>query len=119
MHVIDPAKRSPERANAPIFQGEVHTINLVDGQQGARQLRLLTVTFAPGARTRWHYHTHEQVLLITEGRGIVADEYEEHHVTPGQVVYVSPQEKHWHGGEHDHAMTHISINGPGDTIIAD
>ncbi|MBX5491853.1 MAG: cupin domain-containing protein [Chloroflexi bacterium] len=119
MHVIRSEERAPERATAPIFEGLVHTRPLVDGQQGARQLRLLSVTFAPGARTKLHYHTHEQVLVITEGRGILATEHEEHHVRPGDVVYVPVGERHWHGAEPEFSMTHLSINGPGETIIVD
>lgn len=119
MHVIQPSDQHPQRASAPIFEGLVHTTNLIDGQQGARQLRLLTVTFAPGARTKLHYHTHEQVLVITEGRGVLATEQEEHHVTPGCVVYVPVGERHWHGAEPELSMTHISINGPGETIIVE
>ena len=117
MHVSRPADQTPARTSAPIFEGQVHSHSLVDGQQGAHQLRLLSVTFAPGARTKLHYHTHEQVLVITEGRGILATEHEEHQVTPGCVVYVAPDERHWHGATPEFSMTHISINGPGETII--
>ncbi|HZU06670.1 MAG TPA: cupin domain-containing protein [Chloroflexota bacterium] len=119
MDVIDLTKHVPQRAHAAIFQGLVHTLPLVDERQGAQQLRILSVTFAPGARTKLHYHTHDQVLVITEGRGILATEHEEHHVTPGCVVYVPPGERHWHGAEPEFSMTHLSINGPGETHIVE
>jgi len=45
----------------------------------------------------------------------VATEDEERHVTPGDVLYVEPGTHHWHGAEPDAAMTHLSLNGAGDT----
>jgi quercetin dioxygenase-like cupin family protein len=118
MEVID-GNAAPKRDGGAIFSGTVHTLPLVDSRHGAEQLRLLSVTFSPGARTKLHYHTHEQVLVITEGRGIVATEQEEHHVTPGDVVYVPRQERHWHGSDGEFSMTHISINGPGETHVVE
>ena len=47
------------------------------------QYRVSEVAFAPGGRTKWHRHAFEQGLIITEGRGIVATEEQEHLVTPG------------------------------------
>ncbi len=119
MYVLDATRGTPQRNTGAIFEGLVHTQPLVDPAQGARQLRLLSVTFAPGARTKLHYHTHEQVLVITEGRGILATEQETHHVRPGCVVYVPVGERHWHGAEPEFSMTHISINGPGETHVVE
>src|ERR1051325_5518687 len=79
------------------------------------QYSVAEVAFAPGGRTKWHTHTFHQVLVITEGRGVVATEEEERHVTPGDVLYIPPSTRHWHGAEPDAAMAHLSLNGPGDT----
>jgi quercetin dioxygenase-like cupin family protein len=119
MQVIDTRALPPERNAGAIFLGLVHTQPLIDDRQGAEQLRILSVTFSPGARTKLHYHTHEQVLVITEGRGIVATEHETHHVVPGHVVYVPRGERHWHGAEPEFSMTHLSINGPGETHVVE
>jgi quercetin dioxygenase-like cupin family protein len=119
MYVVDIKQQAPERNSSPILEGMVHSLPLVDERQGAQQLRLLSVTFGPGARTKLHFHTHEQVLLVTEGRGILATEQEEHHVTAGCVVYVPPLERHWHGAEPEFSMTHVSINGPGEMHIVE
>ena len=119
MQLIDLKQSVPQRNSGAIFEGMVHTQPVVDESHGAQQLRLLSVTFSPGARTKLHYHTHEQVLVVTEGRGILATEHEEHHVTPGCVVYVPREERHWHGAEPEFSMTHISINGPGEMIVVE
>jgi quercetin dioxygenase-like cupin family protein len=57
-----------------------------------------SVTFEPGARTAWHTHPLGQTLIVTAGCGWVQREggaIEEVH--PGDVVWFSPGEKHWHG----------------------
>jgi quercetin dioxygenase-like cupin family protein len=68
------------------------------------------VTFEPGARTAWHTHPLGQTLIVTSGRGWVqtwGGPVEE--VTPGDVVWFPPGEKHWHGATPTTAMTHIAI----------
>ena len=69
-----------------------------------------SVTFEPGARTAWHTHPLGQTLIVTFGRGWVQREggpVEE--VTPGDVVWFAPGEKHWHGATATTAMTHIAV----------
>lgn len=69
-----------------------------------------TVTFEPGARTAWHTHPLGQTLLVTAGLGRVQREggpVEE--IRPGDIVWIAPGEKHWHGAAPGCAMTHIAI----------
>src|SRR5437879_13828404 len=57
------------------------------------------VTFEPGARTAWHTHPLGQHLIVTAGCGRVqrwGGPTEE--MRPGDVVWIPPGEKHWHGG---------------------
>ena len=100
-----------EPSTGAIFIGRVSRQEL----NANPQYRISEVAFAPGGRTKWHTHTFHQVLVITEGRGVVATEDEERHVTPGDVLYIPPGTRHWHGAEDDAPMTHLSLNGPGDT----
>jgi quercetin dioxygenase-like cupin family protein len=68
------------------------------------------VTFEPGARTAWHTHPLGQTLIVTSGCGWAQREggpIEE--IRPGDVVWFSPDEKHWHGAAPTTAMTHIAI----------
>ena len=68
------------------------------------------VTFEPGARTAWHTHPFGQTLIVTSGTGWVQREggpIEDIH--PGDVVYFTPGEKHWHGATATNAMSHIAI----------
>lgn len=69
-----------------------------------------SVTFEPGARTAWHSHPLGQTLIVTAGCGRVQREggpIEE--IRPGDVVWIPPHEKHWHGAAATTAMTHIAI----------
>ena len=73
-----------------------------------------SVTFTPGARTYWHHHTHGQILVVTAGRGWVCPHGEPPQVIrAGDVVWVPPGERHWHGGTTDTIMTHLAVSlGP-------
>jgi quercetin dioxygenase-like cupin family protein len=101
-----------------IFIGSVFRQNLV-AEGDAPSLRVTAVTFETGARNRWHRHSTEQVLVITHGAGIVANEQETLHVTAGDVVLIQAGERHWHGAEDGASMTHLSILVPGEVTIDD
>ena len=74
---------------------------------------ILLVTFGPGARLNFHKHTYEQILYVTEGKGIVATKEAEKTVTPGTIIYIAPDEVHWHGATDDSSFSHIAIQRPG------
>ncbi|MGX9782933.1 (R)-mandelonitrile lyase [Janthinobacterium lividum] len=68
------------------------------------------VTFAPGARTAWHTHPLGQTLVVTQGSGWV-----QHWQGPlqalavGDVAWIPPGVKHWHGATATSAMQHVAI----------
>ena len=69
-----------------------------------------SVTFEPRARTAWHTHPLGQALIVTAGCGRAqhwGGPVEE--INPGDVIWFSPGEKHWHGAAPTTAMTHIAI----------
>ena len=69
-----------------------------------------SVTFEPGARTAWHTHPLGQTLIVTAGLGWVQrDGGPVEEIRPGDVVWFSPGEKHWHGASAMAAMSHIAI----------
>ncbi len=75
------------------------------------------VTFEPGARTAWHTHPAGQTIIITHGRGRVQrDGGPIEEVTPGDIVYFEPDEKHWHGASPETDMSHIAIQEAIDGI---
>jgi len=106
------------RSDNPIFIGEVAAQTIVD-DAAAELLRVTAVTFRDGARNRWHRHAADQVLVITDGLGILADGTGEHPVEPGDVILISAGERHWHGARPGETMTHLSILTPGQLTITD
>jgi quercetin dioxygenase-like cupin family protein len=91
------------------FTGTVRIDPLFQAPQPARSAGN-SVTFEPGARTAWHTHPLGQILIVTFGCGWVQREggsVEE--IRPGDVVWFSPGEKHWHGATPTTAITHIAI----------
>lgn len=94
-----------------LFIGEVRAQPL----SGNEYFRVQEVVFIDGARTKWHTHTFPQVLVITDGAGVVATDGEEVHVRSGDVLDVAPGVRHWHGAEPTANMAHLSVNGIGDT----
>jgi quercetin dioxygenase-like cupin family protein len=79
-----------------------------------------SVIFEPGARTAWHTHPLGQTLIVTSGVGRVqrsGGPVEE--IRPGDVVWIPPGEKHWHGASPTVAMNHIAIQEALDGKVGD
>ena len=115
MRVIRVTKAGRERSDNPIFVGEVDYQTAV-GEE-SRDLRLSEVHFKHGAVNKPHMHTTDQILIITEGEGVVATDEERHEVTAGDVALIPANTKHWHGAQPGKDMTHWSVLGHGKTTI--
>lgn len=74
------------------------------------------VTFQPGCRNNWHiHHKGGQILLCTDGEGWYQEEGKEaRSLKKGDVVYIAPEVKHWHGAKKDSCFTHIAIEIPAE-----
>lgn len=106
-------KRSGSRPSgkgpAEYFSGTVRIDPIIEAPDPAR-VRSASVTFEPGARTAWHTHPLGQTLIVTVGCGWVQlDGGPVEEIRPGDVVWIAPGEKHWHGATATTAMTHIAI----------
>ena len=71
------------------------------------------VKFDAGSRNKFHKHSGDQILVITEGTGKVASDHETLTVSEGDVVLIPAQENHWHGAPDNTAMAHITITVAG------
>lgn len=92
------------------YTGPVRVDPLLPEARDPARVTATSVTFEPGARTVWHRHPLGQALIVTSGCGLVqrlGGPVEE--IRPGDVVWIEPNEKHWHGARADTAMTHIAI----------
>jgi quercetin dioxygenase-like cupin family protein len=91
------------------FTGNVRIDPLIQAPDPARVVGA-SVTFEPGARTAWHTHPLGQTLIVTAGSGLVQSWGSPiREIWPGDVVWIPPGEKHWHGAKATTAMTHIAI----------
>jgi quercetin dioxygenase-like cupin family protein len=95
-----------------VRNGPVHRKTLIDPKDTGG-FGVLLVSFGPGARLNFHAHTYEQILYVTEGKGIIATKSTEYIVTPGATVYIPPGEIHWHGAVENASFAHIAIQKPG------
>ncbi len=69
-----------------------------------------SVTFEPGARSRWHTHPAGQLLIVTSGIGWTQEwGGQKQEIRPGDVVWTPPGVKHWHGAAAASPMTHTAI----------
>jgi quercetin dioxygenase-like cupin family protein len=110
----------PTGAGSPEwFTGAAHLDRLFQAGAPAR-VAAVNVKFEPGARTAWHTHPLGQTLIVTAGRGRVqrwGGPVTE--LQPGDVVWIEPGEKHWHGAGPTTALTHIAIHEARDGQVVD
>jgi quercetin dioxygenase-like cupin family protein len=109
MNIIKNGSQPSNKGPADWFTGTVRIDSPFNGSEPARVGGAI-VTFEPSARTAWHTHPLGQTLIVTAGCGRVQREggpIEAIH--PGDIVWIPPGEKHWHGASPTTAMTHIAI----------
>lgn len=111
MKVIKVVQTEKKLQVRPIFAGSVTLQSIIDTSISNR-FAISHVNFAKGARNKFHAHNIEQILIITEGKGIVATDQEETIVVPGDIVFIAANEKHWHGATKDSTFSHIYVMAP-------
>lgn len=80
---------------------------------------LANVTFEPGCRNNWHIHRAEsgggQILICIAGEGWYQEEDKAAVcLTPGTVITIPANVKHWHGAKKDSWFSHIAVEVPGE-----
>ncbi|MBQ6568672.1 MAG: carboxymuconolactone decarboxylase family protein [Clostridia bacterium] len=96
------------------FVGQSYLAPLSTGQ-----VPIFNVTFEPGCRNNWHIHHAKsgggQMLVCVGGRGY----YQEWgskpvEMTPGRVINIPANVKHWHGAAADCWFSHLALEVPGE-----
>lgn len=82
-------------------------------------MSLANVTFEPGCRNNWHIHHASknggQMLICVAGEGWYQEEGKEaQSLTPGTVITIPANVKHWHGAKKDSWFSHIAVEVPGE-----
>ena len=83
------------------------------------QVPVFNVTFEPGCRNNWHVHHAAkgggQLLLCVGGRGWYQEcGREAVPMTPGTVVNIPANVKHWHGAAADSWFSHLAVEVGGE-----
>ncbi|WP_249219676.1 cupin domain-containing protein [Chitinophaga sp. HK235] len=105
-----------ERITNDNFEGNVYLQQLVS-PDSLNSTQVGNVTFAPGARTKWHYHPGGQILLATGGVGYYQEKGRPKVILrKGDVIKCPPNVPHWHGASADTGFIQVAItntqNGP-------
>ena len=103
------ASRAVSKAPEDRFTGNVRVAYLFPANAPATATGG-QVMFDAGARTAWHTHPMGQTLIVTSGTGRVqfwGGPIQE--IKPGDVVWIPPGQKHWHGAAPATPLTHIAI----------
>lgn len=109
INIARSASQQPIKGPAEHFTGSVQVEALFAVHDPSRTSGG-KVTFAAGARSAWHTHPLGQTLIVTEGTGWIqqwGSPIEE--IRKGDVIWIPPGVKHWHGATPNTAMTHIAI----------
>lgn len=109
MKITSPGDIPSRPAPAEYFTGTVWQDPIIQTPTPSR-LQVVRVSFDPGARTAWHTHPLGQTLYVLSGCGLVQTEGGPlREIRPGDVVWIPPGEKHWHGATPTTGMVHLAI----------
>ena len=105
---------APNDAYARFFVGQSYLAPV-----STEQVPVYNVTFEPGCRNNWHIHHAKnhggQMLICVGGRGYYQEWGKEAVLmTPGTVVNIPPEVKHWHGAAPDSWFSHLAVEVPGE-----
>ena len=83
------------------------------------QIPVFNVTFEPGCKNHWHIHHASkgggQMLICVGGRGYYQEWGKEPvEMTPGTVINIPANVKHWHGAADDSWFSHLAIEIAGE-----
>ncbi len=97
-------KGDPNDAYAQYFIGNSYLADMGGG--------IFNVTFEPGCRNNWHvHHKQVQVLICVAGRGWYQEWGKDPvPMTPGTVIAIPAEAKHWHGAARDSWFQHLTIH---------
>ena len=97
-------KGNPNDDYAQYFIGNSYLADMGGG--------IFNVTFEPGCRNNWHvHHKQVQVLICVAGRGWYQEWGKEPvEMTPGTVIAIPAEAKHWHGAARDSWFQHLTYH---------
>jgi 4-carboxymuconolactone decarboxylase len=106
-----------ESAAGPVetFTGKVRVTTVLTPEDSA-SVSCASVAFEAGSRSAWHSHPKGQLLVVTQGSGLIQAEGQPvRRIKVGDTIWTPPNVKHWHGASPSSAMVHTAtqeiVNG--------
>jgi 4-carboxymuconolactone decarboxylase len=91
------------------FTGTVNRAEVAAAKDNS--VRMFQVRFQPKARTHWHTHNGEQVLIVVEGKCLVKlDGQAPVILGEGEAIAIPANVRHWHGAIGDSVGCHLALN---------
>lgn len=115
MKVVKMAEVPKESAASPLFTSD--DVSRQPLAPDSTDFNVSVVSFGEGVRNKYHYHESDQILIVTEGEGIVATEGEQRNVVTGDVVFAPAGEKHYHGAIVGKTFAHITVTRKGGQTV--
>ena len=111
----------PNTAYAKYFKGNSYLNPLTDAQ---KTVFIANVTFEPSCRNNWHIHHATkgggQILICVDGEGWYQEEGKAAiSLTPGMVITIPANVKHWHGAKKDCWFSHLAVEVPGENTTTE
>ena len=111
----------PNTAYAKYFKGNSYLNPLTDPHQ---TVFIANVTFEPTCRNNWHIHHATkgggQILICVDGEGWYQEEGKQAiSLTPGMVITIPANVKHWHGAKKDCWFSHLAVEVPGENTTTE
>ncbi len=112
------------KVNPDYFTGKV-LLNEISSIIKSKEQKIYHVTFKNGARTKIHNHSGGQILIVTQGRGILQlfsksvnntskfqiKKTDKTNLHNGDIVYIPAKKLHTHGSiDKNKVFSHIAIN---------
>ncbi len=109
MKIVSARNVESQRLPADWVHGAAWSDELMK-QSGEGAIRLVRVTFEPGARTAWHTHPRGQILHVLAGTCRVQEwGGEVVEFGAGDTVHTAPGVKHWHGASPAGVTVHLAV----------
>jgi quercetin dioxygenase-like cupin family protein len=115
MKVANIKKTKKKFMGTPLFTGTVSSQTPVPDEDGV-DISVNYIHFPKGVRNKFHKHSNDQILIVTEGKGTVATRNKKVKVKKGDVIWAPAGEVHWHGAVPGSKFTHISITKSGTKL---
>ena len=116
MRVIRSRRLGATLADPANFTGRVWRTSFLDPPDD-HSLAGLRMSYDPGARSHWHVHDQEQVIVAVFGTGLVCWEGLDAPalLDTGDWWHVTPGVPHWHGATPHGPFAHLAITAGGGT----